>query len=111
MQEKQPEFDLKSLKYLPKPNTEPPTELEIKRTIARLKNALSKPAITRAKNIGVCEGYKMAVKILESERSFSYNDIPTSELKTDQGRAIVALTIDYLIGECRQSVLCKVPIK
>lgn len=89
----------------------PPTELQIKRTISRINYILAHKDIDKKINEGVKEGYTKAIEILTKNRVFNYDGLATAKLKTVQGRAIVALTIDYLAGECRQSVLCKVPIK
>ena len=99
-------------KWLPyESKTDPPTELEITRTISRIKYKLADKAIDKPINAGVKEGYTKAIEILTKNRVFNYDGLANAKLKTVQGRAIVALTIDYLAGDCRQSVLCKVPLK
>lgn len=99
-------------KWLPSEDPLPlPTELQIKRTISRIKYKLAHKDIDKKINEGVKEGYTKAIEILTKNQVFNYDGLAPAKLKTVQGRAIVTLTIDYLAGECRQSVLCKVPIK
>lgn len=58
----------------------------------------------------VKEGYLKSIEILKGKQT-DITKAGLEELKTVQGRAIAALAIDYLVGECTQFVLLGVPIK
>ncbi|QDK80851.1 hypothetical protein EXU85_20450 [Spirosoma sp. KCTC 42546] len=59
-------------------------------------------------NRAVHEGYTEAVNILVEGRE-NYDGI--DKLRTQQGRAIAVLAVDYLLGECSHKVLLGVPLK
>lgn len=86
------------------------TNEEIQETISKIKDRLADIRVNRFVNAPVKEGYLKAIEILRDHQT----DITRGkleELKTVQGRAIAALTIDYLNGECAQYILLGVPIK
>lgn len=87
-----------------------PNDKEIAETKAILEHKLDHKPINRLDNLGVKEGYLEAINVLDSKIK-DYNKTNINDLKTDQGRAIVMLAIDYLKGECSQKMLCNVPIK
>lgn len=66
--------------------------------------------INRFVNAPVKEGYLKSIEILKTLQT-DITRAKLEELKTVQGRAIAALAIDYLNGECTQYVLLGVPIK
>ena len=71
----------------------------------RIQQRLLEKPINRTVNFGVKEGYTKAIEVLDT-RELNYDG-----MKTVQGRAIVAITFDYLEGTCTADVLCNVPIK
>ncbi len=83
----------------------PPTDIEIQEISERILRRLEEKPINRTVNFGVKEGYTKAIEILE-KKELNYEG-----LKTVQGRAIAAITFDYLEGTCTAEVLCNVPIK
>lgn len=83
----------------------PPTEIEIQEVKNRIQQRLEEKPINRTVNFGAKEGYTKSLEILE-KRELNYDG-----LKTVQGRAIAAITFDYLGGTCTAEVLCNVPIK
>lgn len=85
-------------------------EKEIQETIQEIENKLADKKLNRFVNAPVKEGYLKAVEILK-KRQTDITKAKLEELKTVQGRAIAALAIDYLKGECAQSILLGVPIK
>lgn len=85
-------------------------EKEIKETITKIEERLSDKRVNRFVNAPVKEGYLKSIEILKG-RQTDITKAGLEELKTVQGRAIVALAIDYLNGECEQNVLLRVPIK
>lgn len=85
-------------------------EKEIKETILKIEERLSDKRINRFVNAPVKEGYLKSIEILKS-RQTDITKAGLEELRTVQGRAIAALAIDYLMGECTQFVLLGVPIK
>lgn len=86
------------------------TEKEIKETISKIEEILADKRLNRFVNAPAKEGYLKSVEILK-EKQTDITKAGLEELKTVQGRAIVALAIDYLNGECEQNVLLRVPIK
>jgi glycogen synthase len=86
-----------------------PTEDEIEDTITKIYDRLDLPAINKALNAAVKEGYEEAINILVDDKNNYF--LISSNLKTVQGRAIAVLAVDYLNGECTQEVLLGVPIK
>ena len=85
-------------------------ETEIQNCILKIEERLNDQRIKRFVNAPVKEGYLKAVEILK-KRETDITKAKLEELKTIQGKAIAALAIDYLKGECTQSVLLGVPIK
>lgn len=83
---------------------------EIKETISKIEERLSDKRVNRFVNAPVKEGYLKSIEILKG-RQTDITKAGLEELKTVQGRAIAALAIDYLVGECTQFVLLGVPIK
>lgn len=77
-----------------------PTEEDIAQIISFIRTRLEYKPINRHVNAGVKEGYQKAVEILEA-RQTDFNNIDISNMKTTQGRAIAAITIDYLNGLCQ----------
>lgn len=87
-----------------------PTEYEIKETLQLINDILEKPEIDRLANAAVKEGYDLAAEILaEDIRDYAKADF--ARVRSVQGRAIAALAIDYLLGDCEQDVLIGVPLK
>lgn len=85
------------------------TEEEIQAAIAAISERLQEPQINQYRNAPVKEGYNEALRIL-TERVESYGEIP-QHCHSVQSRAIAVLAVDFLHGECKHEVLCKVPIK
>lgn len=85
-------------------------EKEIQSCILKIEELLNDKRINRFVNAPVKEGYLKSIEILKSGQT-DITKAGLEELKTVQGRAIVALAIDYLNGECEQNVLLRVPIK
>ena len=85
-----------------------PTETQIKNTIQDIQKRLKELAMSKPINRAVCEGYSESVNILVEGRE-NYDGI--DKLKTQQGRAIAVLAVDYLLGECSHKVLLGVPLK
>lgn len=85
-------------------------EKEIQNCILKIEERLSDKRINRFVNAPVKEGYLKAIEILRDHQT-DITKAKLEELKTVQGRAIAALAIDYLMGECAQYVLLGVPIK
>lgn len=86
---------------------ESPTENQIHQTIQSLKQRLNWSQMERPDNKPVKEGYSEAVNILVEDRR-TYEGI--GKLKTQQGRAIAVLAVDYLNGLCTQRSLEGVPL-
>lgn len=86
------------------------TNEEIQETISKIKDRLADIRVNRFVNAPVKEGYLKAIEILRDHQT-DITRAKLEELKTVQGRAIAALTIDYLNGECAQYILLGVPIK
>lgn len=85
-------------------------EKEIQNCILKIEELLSDKRINRFVNAPVKEGYLKSIEILRDHQT-DITRAKLEELKTVQGRAIAALAIDYLMGECAQYVLLGVPIK
>lgn len=87
-----------------------PTEHQIKDAVKAIKKQLENPNIDNEKNAGIKEGYTKALEILGTPNLiWIYGQV--SELKTQQGRAIAILAIDFLNGKCSHKHLCKIPIQ
>lgn len=86
------------------------TKKEIQETISKIEERLADIRINRFVNAPVKEGYLKSIEILRDLQT-DITKAKLEELKTVQGRAIAALAIDYLVGECAQYVLLGVPIK
>lgn len=86
------------------------TNEEIQETISKIEERLADIRVNRFVNAPVKEGYLKAIEILRDHQT-DITRTKLEELKTVQGRAIAALTIDYLNGECAQYILLGVPIK
>lgn len=85
-------------------------EKEIQSCILKIEERLNDKRINRFVNAPVKEGYLKSIEILKTLQT-DITRAKLEELKTVQGRAIAALAIDYLNGECAQYVLLGVPIK
>lgn len=85
-----------------------PTESDIRKTRLLIEAKLKKPAINKKENAALKEGYTEALVILAEGRT-TYDGI--DRLKTQQGRAIAVLAVDYLLGTQKQKVLCGVPLR
>lgn len=90
--------------------TTPPSDDDIAETIQNVKSRLEIKEINRFINAGVKEGYLKMITVLES-RQKDLQAIDLKDMKTVQGRAIVALAIDYLNGSCSSYALLGIPIK
>lgn len=86
------------------------TNEEVQETISKIEERLADIRVNRFVNAPVKEGYLKAIEILRDHQT-DITRAKLEELKTVQGRAIAALTIDYLNGECAQYILLGVPIK
>nr|DAF49575.1 MAG TPA: hypothetical protein [Siphoviridae sp. ct4085] len=86
------------------------TNEELQETISKIEERLADIRINRFVNAPVKEGYLKSIEILRDHQT-DITRAKLEELKTVQGRAIAALAIDYLMGECAQYVLLGVPIK
>ena len=86
------------------------TNEEIQETISKIEERLADIRVNRFVNAPVKEGYLKAIEILRDHQT-DITRAKLEELKTVQGRAIAALAIDYLNGECAQYILLDVPIK
>lgn len=85
-----------------------PQKEHIDDTINKIEARLQEKKINKFVNASVKEGYIKALEILKN------NDIGFeryNELNTVQSKAIAAITVDYLKGNCAQEVLCNIPIK
>lgn len=82
-----------------------PTKEEIEEVKLRIQSRLAEKPMNRFSNFSVKEGYTKSLKVLES------GTLDYEGLKTVQGRAIAAITLDYLKGTCSAETLCNVPIK
>ena len=85
------------------------TEQEVQETIGKVNERLQEKPINKFVNAPVKEGYKEVLHIL-CNRVESIDEIP-KHCKTEQGRFIAWLAVDYLHGECDQKTLVNVPLK
>jgi hypothetical protein len=85
-------------------------EKEIKNCIRAIKKRLDDKRVNRFCNSSVKTGYIKSLEILE-KNICNYEDANIKELPTVQSRAIAVLAVDFLNGECTESVLLGVPIK
>lgn len=92
------------------PKLDKPKEYEVSQTVDALKKRLLDKKMKDKRNEAVLVGYKKAIEVLEN-RITSFIDVDLSELTEVQSRAIVALAIDYLNGECSRKTLCGVPLE
>lgn len=92
------------------PKLEKPKEFEIEQTISAIKKRLQEKKMNNKVNEAVLLGYKKSIEVLE-DKITSLSGVDLSGLKEVQSRAIVALAIDYLNGDCSRKVLMGVPIK
>lgn len=86
------------------------TNEEIIDTIAKIEKKLANPRMAIPENASVKEGYQKSVDILR-DKTYNIAQAHLETLNSVQSRAIAALTIDFLNGECPQYVLLDVPIK
>lgn len=85
-----------------------PQDEHIADTIRKIELRLQEKKINKFVNASVKEGYMKSLEILKNKdvRFDGYD-----ELKTLQSKSIAAITVDYLLGDCAQEVLCGVPLK
>lgn len=86
------------------------TDKEIIETIAKLEMKLANPRMAIPENASVKEGYQKSVEILK-DKTDNISKAQLEVLNSVQSRAIAALAIDFLNGECPQYALLDVPIK
>lgn len=86
------------------------TDKEIIETIAKLEKKLADPRMAIPENASVEEGYQKAIEILRTKTG-NISKAKLETLSSVQSRAIAALAIDFINGECPQYVLLDVPIK
>lgn len=86
------------------------TDKEIIDTIAKIEKKLADPRMAIPENVSVKEGYQKSIEILR-DKTYNIAQAHLETLNSVQSRAIAALAIDFLNGECPQSVLLDVPIK
>lgn len=86
------------------------TDKEIIETIAKLESKLANPRMAIPENVSVMEGYQKAIEILKNKTG-NISNAKLEALSSLQSRAIAALAIDFINGECPQYVLLDVPIK
>ncbi|MDD4822159.1 MAG: hypothetical protein PHI48_06335 [Bacteroidales bacterium] len=84
-------------------------EKEIKNCIRGINKRLEDKRINRFCNAAVKAGYIKSLEILK-KRTCNYEDANIKELPSTQSRAIAVLAVDFLNGECTESVLLGVPI-
>lgn len=92
------------------PKIDKPEEYEIEQTISALKKRLQEKKMQNHKNKAILDGYKKSIEVLENKIT-SFTNIDLSDLTEVQSRAIVALDVDYLDGQCSRKTLCGVPLK
>lgn len=92
------------------PKLEKPKEFEIEQTISALKKRLQGKEMMDKRNEALLLGYKKSIEVLE-DKITSLSGVDLSGLTEVQSRAVVALAIDYLNGDCSRKVLMGVPIK
>lgn len=90
------------------PTSSMPTKQEVEKTILRLTDLLTVPAINRIPNHVVRAGYTEAIRILEN-RIMLYENI--SPMDSDQSMFIAGLAVDYLRGDETAENLLRVPIR
>jgi hypothetical protein len=78
------------------------SEEEIEETLQKIQDFLELPILKLPVHARLREGYSEAVDILADDRR-TYAGI--GKLKTDQGRAIAVITVDYLNGDITQKQL------
>lgn len=83
---------------------------EIKHCISAIKKRLEDKRINRFCNSSVKQGYIKSLEILEKKIT-AISEANIDNLKTVQARAIAVLAVDFLNGECAESILLGVPIK
>ena len=86
------------------------TKKEIQETTSKIEERLADIRINRFVNTPINTRSLNSIEILKDLQT-DITRAKLEELKTVQGRAIAALAIDYIMGECTQSVLLGVPIK
>lgn len=86
------------------------TEKEAKGTISKIEEMLAEIEASHFVSAPVKEGYLKSIEILKDLQT-DITRAKLEDLNTIQGRAIAALAIDYLKGECTQSVLLGVLTK
>lgn len=86
------------------------TDKDIIETIAKIEKKLADPRMAIPENSSVKEGYQKSIEILRN-KTYNIAQAHLETLNSVQSRAIVALAIDFLNGECPQYVLLDVPIK
>lgn len=87
-----------------------PSESDISQTIAFIRRRFNNQDINLPVNKPVFQGYTESIRIL-AEGIIDYSLVDTSNLESDQARAIAILSCDYLRGEESQKVLINVPLK
>jgi hypothetical protein len=87
-----------------------PTDADIERCIAGVEERLAEKAINRHRNFAVREGYQMSLEVLRNRITDPVKST-IGDLKTEQGRAIAMLAVDFLGGWCSEETLCGVPIE
>ena len=92
------------------PKIDKPEEYEIEQTISVIKKRLQEKKMNNKVNEAVLLRYKKSIEVLE-DKITSLSGVDLSGLTELQSRAIVALAIDYLNGECNRKVLIGVPVK
>lgn len=80
------------------------TEKEIKETISKIEEMLANERLKPLIGKPAKEGYMKAIEILKDKHT-EIARAGLTELSTVQSRAISALAIDYLKGECAECVL------
>ena len=88
------------------PTITPPTEDEIEITMSAIYDKLELPEMDLLKNAAVKEGLLEAIDVLADDKR-DYKLISPG-LKTDQGRSIGILAIDYLLGQQTDKALLAV---
>lgn len=86
------------------------TDKEIIETIAKLEKKLADLRMAIPENASVKEGYQKSIEILK-DKTDNISKAQLEVLNSVQSRAIAALAIDFLNGECPQYVLLDIPIK
>lgn len=85
-----------------------PQDEHIADTIKKIELRLQEKKMNKFINASVKEGYIKSLEVLKNKDvRFDRYD----ELKTLQSKSIVAIAVDYLLGDCAQEVLCGIPLK